>query len=333
MPTTVENSIGTSGRTYSTPQTWEDASPASLTADDKIWRGEMYNDAEFTGTLVISGITTDSTRYVELTAAAGHSFQDDASVRSNALYYDQTKGVGIACNTASTTAILNSVNYTRISRIQIKQSAASYALRSNCANGGRFKDIIVRHAGSANFAVMFDGSSSPLIANALILPNAGCDGGLQLYSCSSPKATNVTIAGAGSYDIINQSTSAAVSACAVFGTYSNRWTQTSSLGTCGYNCTDHSSAWGSSNQVSKSAANQFENTSSDFRLKSGSDCIGTGNTDATNAPSDIGGALRLAGTLGDIGAWAFNVGTIPIMLGGSRKNSLRPRMFAPGMAR
>ena len=69
MPTTVVKSIGTTGRDYSTLQAWEDACPANLVSDDKIWKGECYNDSEFTSGLHVSGITTDSTRYVWLTAA------------------------------------------------------------------------------------------------------------------------------------------------------------------------------------------------------------------------------------------------------------------------
>ena len=92
------HSIGTTGRDYSTLQAWEDACPANLVTDGNIWRGECYNDSEFSssGTLVtIAGITTDATHYVELTTATGHSFQDHADVRTNALKYNQSNGVGL----------------------------------------------------------------------------------------------------------------------------------------------------------------------------------------------------------------------------------------------
>lgn len=99
MTTTVVHSIGTASRDYSTLQAWHDASPADLTTVDEIWRGEMYNDSEFTvtaltGLLTISH-TTDATRYFQLAPASGQGYRDNAGAASAPLRYDQSKGVGI----------------------------------------------------------------------------------------------------------------------------------------------------------------------------------------------------------------------------------------------
>jgi hypothetical protein len=95
MPTTVTSSIGSAGgRDYSTIQAWEDACPANLVTDDKVWKGALYNDSEF-APVTISGMTTDATRYVWLTTAAGQSFRDHANVLTNSIRYDQSKGVAI----------------------------------------------------------------------------------------------------------------------------------------------------------------------------------------------------------------------------------------------
>ena len=123
MPTPVVSSIGTTGRDYSTLQAWEDACPANLVTADQIWKGECYNDSEFTAKVVISGQTTDATRYVWLTAAAGQSFQDHASARTNPLVYDQSKGVGVRGGPDSLVT-LNS-DYARATRLQIKQTSAT----------------------------------------------------------------------------------------------------------------------------------------------------------------------------------------------------------------
>src|SRR5262252_8013234 len=98
------SSIGSSGRTYSTIQAWEDACPANITASgtNEIWKGECYNDSEFSGIvgqiLTVGGITTDATHYLWLTTATGQGFKDAAGASNLPLRYDPTKGV--ACSNA-----------------------------------------------------------------------------------------------------------------------------------------------------------------------------------------------------------------------------------------
>lgn len=84
MPTDIINSIGATGRDYSTIAAWESASPVTgssatgqgLVAADERWIGEMYDDASpsFTENITITGATTDSTRYRILRAAAGEAY-------------------------------------------------------------------------------------------------------------------------------------------------------------------------------------------------------------------------------------------------------------------
>lgn len=64
---------------------------------------------------------------------------------------------------------------------------------------------------------------------------------------------------------------------------------------------------GGNNLFSLTAANQFINTSTDFRLKSSSDFINAGTTDTTDIPAanDIYGVLRPQGSAWDIGAQEF----------------------------
>lgn len=123
MPTTIIKSIGSAPeRDYATIQDWADDCPVNLVAVDQIWRGELYNDSEFelTEVILIEGITTDATRYIELTVAEGESFQDDPDVRTNPLKYDQTKGVGIRGTLATSALLYIDTLYSRVSRIQFK---------------------------------------------------------------------------------------------------------------------------------------------------------------------------------------------------------------------
>lgn len=76
---------------------------------------------------------------------------------------------------------------------------------------------------------------------------------------------------------------------------------------------------GGGNLFSKVASNQFVNTSTDFRLKAGSDCINAGVTDTTDIPTadDIFGTHRPQGTAWDIGAQEFVSGTSTALLPGA----------------
>jgi len=71
--TVVTRSIGTAARNYSTIAAWETAEQGNLVTLNEIHRGEMYNDSVFnlTATVLIDGATTDITRYMHLSVAAG----------------------------------------------------------------------------------------------------------------------------------------------------------------------------------------------------------------------------------------------------------------------
>ncbi len=164
MATTVTRSIGTAGgRDYSTLATWIAACPVNLVTADQIWRGECYNDSEFTAGLAISGRVTDATRYIELTAAAGQSFQDHASVRTNALRYNQANGVGI--NVTGAPAISYSgAGVMRISRLQIK--AAGYE-----AYAGTFTSLILQDCIVTNDGSFYSNATGVLTDNGTFVNN------------------------------------------------------------------------------------------------------------------------------------------------------------------
>lgn len=135
MPTIVTKTIGSAGgRDYSTIATWIAACPTDLVAADQVYRGELYNDSEFVVAAqqtIGSGVTTDATRYIELTVAAGQSFVDHPGVRTNPLRYDASKGVGVTCSTSYTLVFQLAAQYTRINRLQIRHSSTAGG-----ANGG-----------------------------------------------------------------------------------------------------------------------------------------------------------------------------------------------------
>ena len=70
MATTIENTVGTATRDYSTLISAEAAIPADIVASDEIWRFTCYKDSVLTDfNWHIEGITSDATRYVEFTVA------------------------------------------------------------------------------------------------------------------------------------------------------------------------------------------------------------------------------------------------------------------------
>src|SRR5262245_3917554 len=159
MPTDVISSIGSGGgRDYSTLQAWEDACPSNLVSDDKRWIGECYNDSEFTGSgtlLTFGGTTTDSTRYIILRCATGHSFSDNVNRRGNALYYNQANGVAITSSVgggAYSAVIIQGTNFTRFEGLQIKATGFNVTATQNnfSATNLRFTNCILIHNGSVS---------------------------------------------------------------------------------------------------------------------------------------------------------------------------------------
>lgn len=306
MATTVTSSIGTSGRTYSTVQAWEDACPANLVSDDKIWRGECYADSEFTvaGTvLTISGITTDSTRYPELTAAAGQSFIDHATVASNARKYDATKGVALRNTTNYGYAVFGGVDYMRISRLQFQGGATEPCINPSGATSADWNQCIFNGPGETQIR-----GTNARIRNSLVMAHIGSTGLRLSYGADAYNVTVVwpsDVSNTGTTGIVSNDSGNIVQNTGVWG-FATASSGTFDTTNSKNNATDLASIVGASgNQTSKTYANQFQGTTTaarDFRPKAGADTINNGVTDATNAATDLIGTARPSGAAYDIGA-------------------------------
>jgi hypothetical protein len=320
MPTTVVKTIGTSGRDYSTLQAWEDACPANLVTADQIWRGECYNDTEFSAALTIAGETTDATRYVMLTAAAGQSFQDNAGVRSNALTYDRSKGVGLLYTGVWTAVITVSAQYSIISRLQVKTTAStSYPLGySNVAI--LTKDCIfdfLRAIASAYNACTF---VNCLFVSRVSANNVfGGGSGGTFIGCTAIKPSDVTPGG--TFAGIDYSSTGILESCAIFGFTAIKSGVGSFDGTNSKNNATNlaSGLPGSSNQHSVTYNSTAPFTSAlaaslDARAIAATALVGNGYRDWSNAPNDISGTARAASPT--IGAWEYVAsGTVWVLAG------------------
>ncbi len=325
---TVTKTIGSAGgRDYSTLQAWEDALPANLVTDGNSQVGQCFNDSEFvsggsTTILTIGGETTDSTHTITLTTGSGQSFRDNASVQSNALRYNQSNGVGISISAYGAGIKNSAVGYVTVDGLQIKAGATTYdhcLLLGGVSNVGQ--NCIIQAGGSSQ-GLTLDGINS-IARNCLVsstsgsaVPgiNFGNSGLLTIANCTVVRPSDAAQFGNGggirntgnyAYSGVNNVVNTAIFG---FGSFTDN---ASHFGTANNNnCTDLGSVavTGTGNLVSKTYANQFQNTttaSADFRAKSGADLIDAGATDTTDIPAavDIAKTSRPSGSAWDIGAW------------------------------
>lgn len=317
MPTTVTSSIGTASRDYSTLQAWEDACPANLVTDDKIWRGECYNDSEFlkaSGTLLsVAGITCDATRYLELTAATGQSFLDTAWTTTDTT----TSGVRLRVTGSYAKLVDVSANAgIYLSRLQLYYDTTygsnyytpiyyqTYTLGgiNNCF-------LKTRRPGTyLNFRC--DSATAIYVVNCVVLATgttgstqavfAGKWGGIK--NCTILHPSDIASAQKGFADAYGRPPA---DNCAVLG-LAVGWGDTSHTGN--YNVTTDSWAPGANSVTSVTLADQIEDdtsTTPDVRPKSGSALINAGTRDQTYTNDlDIMGNARST-TTPTVGAFEY----------------------------
>lgn len=305
MVTVVTNSVGP-GKTYTTAQSWEDAKPSSLTAVDQIWRGEAYAGAELSG-FVVSGSTTDATRYCQLVAAAGESIADHASKLTNALRYDASKGAALRSTTAWGSAITISENYFRLERMQVQHDNSN----GNAITGAGTNVTIDQCIVEAKGGKAADLNTGAVLKNSLLISRkGGTDCIVALWNstvanCIFAAPSDITPP---TYGIRRNYWSAFTAVnLGIFGAAS---LATSTTGGTFTNCaTDRSSPPSGFTTVAydTSTGSGFENTTNgthDYRIKSTSALKDAGT--ATGAPStDIVGTTRPQGGSYDIGVWEY----------------------------
>lgn len=310
MPTVVTKTIAqTSTPTtpdYTDLQSWEDDLPADLVSADEQHVGQCLDQGEITSAttgymLVIAGETTDATRNIVLTAASGASFIDNANVRTNALLYNASNGIGIRKTGAYNALIDVQVADVVISRLQIKTDTKASAVDVSAGGNGTqtLDSCILQAVNPSDWAVLAFDNGCKLI-NTVVVTDANSFDGVrvrygELYGC-----TIICTGGSSSVAGIRADYSTCtITNTAVFGF--NSFNTGSATFSGDYNATDNASAQGGNSVTSLTFANQFENSSTDFRAKSTGD-LQAGTPDATNTPDDITGFTRDA-TTPWIGCW------------------------------
>lgn len=300
---TITSTIGTTGRNYSTIQAWEDALPADLVAVGNAYVGELYPDTEFTfGSsvmLTIAGQTTSSTCSITLRPAAGASFRDHASVRTNALTYDATKGVGLRRTTTGYNPLIDVTPANVIlDGLQIDSGSNGKAIICRGGSATLQNSIVIGGAGFAKLVQMQGGGNA--ISNALIVKygsNVGDGLSIQGGSVSGLTLTNI---GSGSSGFIFDYGTLSVKNSVVTG-FTTNFGATNGTLTATNNATNSATVVGTAGLTSIVPANVFVDPASDWRLKAGSALIDAGT--AFGAAFDISGTARPQGAAYDIGAW------------------------------
>lgn len=296
----IVNSIGSAGgRDYSTIQSWHDAIPSNVVASGNSYQGECYNDSEFAVggvVLTVAAHTCDASHTILLTAASGQSFQGNANVRNNPLYYDQSTGVGLRCTVGYTHAIVVSAgnSYFNMSKLQIVSPNGIY---TSTGNGNSLIKDCIFYCGEVpggTPALQLQGEN---VTNMLlILAGSSTNGCVSTFvDCAFLACTVVGGAGGGRVAFGGSYCFPTAVSCAVFG-------KDAFGATTKNNATDLASLAGTNNQtsVTYNGTTPFVSTV-DYRAVAGTALAGNGFLDATNAPNDISGYPRSATPT--IGCW------------------------------
>lgn len=323
MVTTVSRTIGATGY-YSTIPAWFAACPANLVTADQIWEGQILwassaDEITSSGALLnMTGITTDATRFIRLTAAPGASFADNANKLTNALRYNASNGAALRKTGNYGYLIATDCAYTEFTRLQFSANHTADVIQAINTAGVKVDRCIIESGlyFSGVHALLMD-SNATVVSNTLVhlstTHSATSDlmairfrtgGGLNtILNCTIVRASDGATPSAGMAFRSQYGVTIAKNTVA-FGFLTFCDTLTTGAD---YNASDVSVAVGSHNLTSLTYTSQFENTtgaSADYRLKAGSALIdaGTG-LSGSGITTDIVGTAR--GATYDIGAWEY----------------------------
>lgn len=304
MTTTVVKTIGAGGD-YSLLQAWEDACPANLVAVDQVWQGEIKSATDgFSGLLVVSGTTTDATRYKHLTAAAGASFIDNAAVQVNALRFNKSHGAWLEYVDGYNTCVNATEPYFRISRLQISCIHNNELPLVNTGGGGDVNQMIIAGGESNRGGVWVDLGTcrNTLVQGTTNNSASGVTGSRTTWTNVTVVNTSGTVRPSAFQHYYNNPLTV-IKNCAAFG-YTN-FENNNAPGTITNCITDSANPPSGCTAAPYSAATfiSIVSGSEDFRPAAKSLLIGAGAPDLVNASLDIVGNRRSSNPT--VGAWEY----------------------------
>lgn len=346
MPATVTKTIAfTSSPTvpdYTSISAWMAACPSDLTVADEIYDGQCLDQGEFTSAsqFVISGITTDATRYIILECAPGASFNSKSGVRTTPLFYNASNGVAFRNTGSYQDTFIPGVNYTRVLGIQVSDNLAQSdtAFRLTGSNVTVSGCIVTSGQGEG---IRSQSDFSIISNNIVIIQGSSGGAGIKTERNTPESVYDNTVIDLHNNGVgIGESyyNKAILIGNAVFGfatAFSGSFDASS-----GFNATDAASAPGSNNQTSLTFASQFVNSTNDFRADSGGS-LGNNGTPISGITVDISLFTRSASSptigcweLGSSGTTVFaDMGCPTEWLSSVRQDSISPLEYISTLQR
>lgn len=302
MPTIV-SSIGTNNRDFATVAEWEQSIPLDLVSINTRYIGELYNDSEFTGRVIINGgRTTSAACNIILRCAPGHSIKDHLAEEELPVWYDRTKGVGFYHSTGAVDESIVSIvaSHTVIEGIQFNNNSVSSrglyvdatltgVVISKCfvraRPGGTY--AYVASIGSARVEhslFVYDSTQTPV--NAFVIGSTA-----KIYNVGLVRPTNQGLLKGVGYLVTSSSGRPTINNSYAFG-FANATNNTTSWNAAsGNNATNAATFAGTNNLVSLVYEDQFVQPSGalanvNFRLKSTSALLDKGINLATTLGYD-----------------------------------------------
>lgn len=297
MPTLITKNLGPGGDYTSATTALDDffaAVPANLVTADQIWKAVFADGFIVTKTTstVLSGKTTDSTRYIEITGVTAGSTAGGLTIT----------GSGAALDIAQPDMRINKLKITSTNNTVGAQP--SLYVRSSITNTDVNQCIIDGYGQNSSLrgVVVVNGSGNH-VRNSLIIQRATDSTATICQFANASKATNVTAVSIGvtmASGVVGATVAATLKnvyignvTAAESGLAATKTTCASSAGGTGWSTVPFSTA-------------TFVNLTSDFKLATGSALIDAGTNDSTYSATDLLSVARPQGTSTDVGAYEYN---------------------------
>lgn len=331
MPTAIVKTIGTGGD-YADWDAFLAACPTNLVTLDEQWtikfKKQVHSRAG--GFQFTTARTTDATRYFDFTAEEGAAWCDNADTRTSPYVTNNARGATLTSSNGSIYTFECSVNYTKISRLQIVNTLATTSalgalrLPSNsqyCVGDQLILDGTAQNA-SVKWVAQISGNSgttaaSAQLRNSLVIQRTTDTTSSIIQAFGAAKLYNVTAVSINAkLDVgILTGTLAATLKNVYVGNVTAPEGGATPVAATKSNCYTDATATGWS--VAPYSTATFESVtagSPDFRLKAGSALIDAGTTGADVPTTDATGMAR-DGTY-DVGAWEAPATPVPISFSG-----------------
>ena len=293
MPTTVVKTIRASGGDYTTLSAWEAANQGNLVAADEVRVAECYNDwpGGLNDAVNIDGSTTDATRYMAITVAAGHRHTGKPDT-----------GFRIVRSAAYNAVVLFNDHYCRASWLDVRNtgSEGSTAIRQNGSNGSnsRASRCIGRTTGTAvyvsAFATLAYAYQCLAIGSPVGFSGTGTYGTFDMVgSVASGCGTGFVLESPGT-------TGKRVANCVAYNC-TTTFSGTFDAALSGNNASSSGTMPGSSNVSGITSADFVDAAGHDYHLAGGSALIGMGANLYTLITEDVDGDARPSSGAWDIG--------------------------------